>query len=101
MIKRKISDFKRRSAKRTRSNATKAENILWKHLRGLDIKGSHFRRQVVIKPYIADFACLAAHLVIEIDGSQHGEADNFRRDVSVPAGCNRKVIACCGSGTTM
>ena len=32
---------------------------------------SHFRRQVPIGPYVADFACMAARLVIELDGSQH------------------------------
>jgi very-short-patch-repair endonuclease len=36
------------------------------------VKDSHFRRQVVIGPYIADFACLAVRLIIEVDGSQHG-----------------------------
>ena len=30
-----------------------------------------FRRQEIIGPYIADFYCARAHLVIEIDGSQH------------------------------
>ena len=34
--------------------------------------GSHFRRQVPIGPYVADFACMAAFLIIEVDGSQHG-----------------------------
>ena len=43
------------------------------HLRKLDLEGSHFRRQVPIGPYVADFACMAARLVIELDGSQHGE----------------------------
>jgi len=43
--------------------------------------GSHFRRQVVIGPYIADFACMAAKLVIEVDGSQHGEEANRACDI--------------------
>ena len=34
---------------------------------------THFRRQVPIGRYVADFACLATRLVIEIDGSQHAE----------------------------
>jgi very-short-patch-repair endonuclease len=38
--------------------------------------GSHFRRQVIIGPYIADFACMAAKLIIEVDGSQHGDDSN-------------------------
>nr|WP_315810691.1 endonuclease domain-containing protein [Bradyrhizobium sp. SZCCHNR3107] len=80
MGKRPISDFKRRTAKRLRENTTAAEDILWRHLRRLEIEGTHFRRQVVIGPYIADFACLVRRLIIEVDGSQHGEDANIQRD---------------------
>ena len=44
--------------------------------------GSHFRRQVVIGPFIADFACMGAKLIIEVDGSQHGEEANVSRDAT-------------------
>jgi very-short-patch-repair endonuclease len=57
-----------------RLNATGAEARLWQYLRRHPMMGSHFRRQVVIGPYIADFACMAARLVIEVDGSQHGDS---------------------------
>ncbi|HEV7877456.1 endonuclease domain-containing protein [Bradyrhizobium sp.] len=77
MAKRPISDFKRKTANRLRANTTAAEQILWRHLRRLDVRGSHFRRQVVIGPYIADFACLAKRLIVEVDGSQH---EGLRRD---------------------
>jgi len=40
-------------------------------LRGRQIGGQRFRRQVSIGPYIVDFVCLAAKLVIEVDGRQH------------------------------
>src|SRR5580698_9312990 len=60
-------------ARRLRRNTTDAEKRLWYRLRKLDLDGSHFRRQVPIGPYIADFACMAARLVIEIDGSQHAD----------------------------
>ena len=80
MAKRPISEFKRKTAKNLRANTTAAEDILWRHLRRLEIKGSHFRRQVPIGPYVADFACLKERLIIEGDGSQHGEDDNSRRD---------------------
>lgn len=80
MVKRTISDFKRKTANRLRTNTTQAEAILWRHLRTLDVKGSHFRRQVVIGPYIADFACLAERLIVEVDGSQHGTSEGIRRD---------------------
>ncbi|EAQ36554.1 hypothetical protein NB311A_14842 [Nitrobacter sp. Nb-311A] len=80
VIKRTVSDFKRQSARRLRFDSTYAEAILWRHLRQLDVKGSHFRRQTVIGPYIADFACLAARLIVEVDGSQHGTDGGKRRD---------------------
>jgi very-short-patch-repair endonuclease len=35
------------------------------------IDGNRFRRQVPIGPYVVDFACLKARLVIEVDGAQH------------------------------
>jgi very-short-patch-repair endonuclease len=79
-MKRPISDFKRKAAQRLRANATTAEQILWRHLRRLEVNGSHFRRQVAIGPYVADFACLARRLVIEVDGSQHGSEAGNRHD---------------------
>ena len=80
MVKRTVSEFKRRTAKRLRANVTDAEATLWRHLRHLNVKGSHFRRQVAIGPYIADFACLSAKLIVEVDGSQHGTEEGLRRD---------------------
>ena len=43
-------------------------------LRSGQIPGYHFRRQVPMGPYTVDFACLKAHLVVEVDGSQHAQA---------------------------
>ena len=42
--------------------------------------GLSFRRQVPIAGYIVDFACSAKKLIVEVDGSQHGEDDNARKD---------------------
>lgn len=53
---------------------TDAERKLWGGLRLKQINGHRFRRQVPIGRYIVDFACKAAQLVIEVDGSQHLEA---------------------------
>jgi very-short-patch-repair endonuclease len=75
-----ISSFRRETAKRLRANATNAEAMLWRHLRQLETKGTHFRRQAPIGPYVADFACMAARLIIKIDGSHHGEDDTRKRD---------------------
>jgi very-short-patch-repair endonuclease len=56
-----------------RAAPTPAERKLWWHLRyRLTTPGSHFRRQVRIERYIADFACHAHRIVVEVDGGQHG-----------------------------
>jgi very-short-patch-repair endonuclease len=75
-----IGAFRRRTAKRPRETATGAEDLLWRRLRRFPISGTHFRRQVPIGPYVADFACMAARLIVEVDGSQHGRDDVHRRD---------------------
>lgn len=56
-------------AKQLRKSMTEAETILWEELRQLD--GYHFRRQHPINDFIADFICLSAHLIIEVDGKYH------------------------------
>ena len=58
-------------AKTLRREMTRAEVILWTHLRRHAIHGLRFRRQYPIGPYIADFACLSAKLLIEVDGATH------------------------------
>ena len=69
-----------KTARRLRANATNAETILWRVLRKLETEGRHFRRQVPIGRFVVDFACMAARLVIEMDGSQHNEANQQERD---------------------
>ena len=54
-----------------RKTMSKAEAVLWTHLRGRAINGLRFRRQHPIGPFIADFACVKVHLVIEIGGDSH------------------------------
>jgi very-short-patch-repair endonuclease len=53
---------------------TDTELRLWTRLRAEQIDGYRFRRQVPIGPYVVDFACLKARLVIEVDGGQHAQA---------------------------
>lgn len=62
----------KRNASKLRRSVTDAEKILWKHLRGDFVgQGTHFRRQVAIGAYIADFCCLGHRLVVEVDGPIH------------------------------
>ena len=72
-MRRTIDSFRRDTARRLRANATNAEETLWRCLRHSPVLGTHFRRQVPIGRYVVDFACMAARLVIEVDGSQHAE----------------------------
>jgi len=64
-----------RNARQLRKNMTDAECALWRLLRHRQIKNLRFRRQVPIDHYIADFACLEARLIIEVDGGQHSESE--------------------------
>ncbi len=61
-------------ARQLRNNATSPERILWSQLRVLKTEGRHFRRQVPIDRFIADFACHYPKVVVELDGGQHGDA---------------------------
>ena len=62
------------SARRLRRNLTDAERKLWLYLRQKQLNGFHFRKQCPIGPYIADFACLQAKLIVELDGGQHADS---------------------------
>ena len=56
-----------------RREGSKAEAILWRHLRERRLAGFKFRRQHRASGFILDFYCPEAHLAIELDGGQHGE----------------------------
>jgi very-short-patch-repair endonuclease len=58
-------------ARHLRRNVTDAEKKLWHELRMLKQEGRHFRRQVPIAGFIADFACYNCRLIVELDGGQH------------------------------
>jgi very-short-patch-repair endonuclease len=60
-------------AKQLRSNSTDLERLLWSRLRANRLTGFKFRRQLPIGPYIVDFACCEARLIVELDGGQHAE----------------------------
>ncbi len=59
-------------ARSLRQNATMPERVMWGLLRELKPLGFHFRRQVPMGRYFADFVCHAPRLVIEVDGDTHG-----------------------------
>jgi very-short-patch-repair endonuclease len=63
-----------------RKNMTEAEKILWLRLRRKQVRGVQFYRQKPIGLYIVDFYAPAVKLVVELDGSQHYEAEHMTRD---------------------
>ena len=61
------------NARRLRRSSTDVEARLWSRLRSRQLEGAKFVRQHPIGPYVADFCCRSARLVIELDGGQHAE----------------------------
>jgi very-short-patch-repair endonuclease len=74
----------RNVSRRLRRDATDAERTLWRALRG-DALGVRFRCQHPIGGAIADFAYVELRLVVEVDGGQHGGADDAARDAAMQA----------------
>lgn len=63
-----------------RNNSTLGEILLWKKLRVGSMRGYTFNRQKPLNRYIVDFYCKPLHLVIEVDGGYHFEAEQIIRD---------------------
>jgi very-short-patch-repair endonuclease len=74
-----VSSNQRSRARTMRGAPTESELRLWRLLRDR-LSGFKFRRQVPVGPYIVDFLCVGAKLIVEADGSQHAESrhDNIR-----------------------
>ncbi len=61
---------------------TLAEDAFWQQVRGSRFRGLKFRRQVPLPPYIADFLCASARLIVELDGAPHVETARRDRDAA-------------------
>jgi very-short-patch-repair endonuclease len=72
----------RRFARAMRREPTPAERTLWALVRNRRLAGYRFRRQDGFGPYILDFYCAVANLVIELDGDTHLGRESYdqRRD---------------------
>jgi very-short-patch-repair endonuclease len=72
-------------ARDLRRQATPHERRLWACLRDRRFAEFKFRRQVPIGPFIVDFVCYEARLIIELDGSQHADDQVYdsRRDAEL------------------
>jgi very-short-patch-repair endonuclease len=71
------------TARKLRRAMSLPEVLLWEQVRGGKL-GPKFRRQHPVGPYVADFYCPAARLIVEIDGEAHDRGDrpecDTRRD---------------------
>ena len=73
----KETDILTARARALRGSASDAEQVLWRHLRGRRMMGRKFKRQMILKPYIVDFACMEDKLIIEADGGQHADQEAY------------------------
>ena len=67
----------RDKARQLRRDQTDAEGKLWYLLRNRNLASRKFKRQVPIGRFIADFACLELKLIIEADGGQHADQQDY------------------------
>lgn len=68
-----------------RRERTDAEDKVWQALRNRQLDGFKFRFQASIYPYVADFLCVDAGLIVEIDGGQHDQDKDARRTAFLQA----------------
>ncbi len=66
-----LSPKLRQRSRDLRRDQTDVERILWRYLKARQVNGWRFRRQHPVPPYVADFACVEAKLIVEADGGQH------------------------------
>ena len=67
-------------ARQLRQDSSIPERVLWSMLRDRRLAGLKFRRQHPIGPFVVDFFCEQAQIVIELDGESHvGRADEDQR----------------------
>ncbi|WP_368904361.1 endonuclease domain-containing protein [Taklimakanibacter lacteus] len=67
-------------ARSLRKQMTPEEVKLWVRLRTWRSEGYHFRRQAPVDGYVLDFLCKTHKLIVEVDGSQHGESQGLAYD---------------------
>ena len=73
----RVTTETRDRAKKLRTEATFPERLLWSRLRANQVGGLHMRRQHPVGPYILDFLCADAKLVIELDGRSHDDREQY------------------------
>src|SRR5258706_6174784 len=67
-------------AKQLRRAMTRAETLLWRHLKAHRLAALGFRRQTPMGSYVADFVAHSCKLVVEVDGESHDFESRLRHD---------------------
>jgi very-short-patch-repair endonuclease len=75
-----VTISQRARAKQSRRTMTRAETLLWRHLKAHRLARLSFRRQTPIGDYIADFVAHSCKLVVEVDGESHDFEERVRHD---------------------
>jgi very-short-patch-repair endonuclease len=81
-MKHTIPPEHRRFARQQRREPTRAEALVWHCLRAGRLDGWRFKRQVPFGPYVADFSCAEARLIVELDGRPHENPEQQARDAA-------------------
>jgi very-short-patch-repair endonuclease len=79
-------------ARALRAASTDAERLLWGRLRNRRLNGWKWRRQAPLGPFVADFYCAAAGLIVELDGGQHAEDEAAAKDAGRTARLEREGL---------
>ena len=78
--KQRMSEAMKQRVQELRREATEAETVLWRLLRGRRFMGVKFRRQYPVRGYVLDFYCDEAKLGIELDGGEHLDMEQANYD---------------------
>ena len=76
-IKKRLKEKVIQRSRNLRRESTPQEIILWSRIKNRQFKNLKFKRQYQIGTYIVDFICEEKKLIIELDGWQHSEQENY------------------------
>src|SRR5207302_8870636 len=75
-----VTPLQRARAKQLRRAMTRAETLLWRHLKAHRLARLGFPRQTPNGNYIAYFVAHSCKLVVEVDGESHDFEERLRKD---------------------
>ncbi|WP_426613427.1 endonuclease domain-containing protein [Bradyrhizobium sp. McL0616] len=75
-----VSPLQRARARQLRRAMTRAETLLWRHLKAHRLARLGFRRQAPMGNYVADFVAHSGKLIVEVDGESHDFEESLRKD---------------------